>query len=201
MNMKNKKITRKLSHGMYVLTTNGGGCMVDAVCQASAGDNPIIAVSVMKSNYTHELMQKNNTFALSVLGLDVNPKVIETFGLNSTRNINKFENVKNKSIDDLNIIDDSLGYLICEKIDSIDCGTHTLFLGKMIEGDVYQDKDAMTYNYYQEHKDELIKVKTDNNKTAWVCTVCGYIYYGDVLPSDFICPVCGASAEYFEKQV
>ena len=71
--MKNIKITRKITQGMYILTTNGGGCVVDAVSQISSGDNPLVAVSIMKSNYTNELLKKNNTFSLSVLGKDVNP--------------------------------------------------------------------------------------------------------------------------------
>lgn len=197
--MKNKKITRKITQGMYVLTTKGGGCMVDAVSQISSTDNPLIAVSVMKSNFTHELMCKNNTFALSVLGQDVEPKIIETFGLNSTRNINKFENIQTNNELDLPIIKNSLGYMICEKVDSIENETHTLFIGKLIEADVYEDKKPMSYNYYQDHKDELIKIKTDKGKTAWVCQVCGYIYYGEFLSEEFKCPICGVNKELFKK--
>ena len=89
--MKNDKILWKISQGMYVPTTDGGGCVVDSVSQISAGDNPLIAVSVMKKNYTNELMKKNTKFAISVLGKDVNPEIIKTFGLNSMRDINKFE--------------------------------------------------------------------------------------------------------------
>ena len=81
--MKNKKITRKITLGMYVLTTKNGGCIVDAVSQISAGDNPLIAVSVMKNNYTNELLKKNDTFALSVIGKNTNPEIIKTFGFNS----------------------------------------------------------------------------------------------------------------------
>lgn len=198
--MKNKKITRKITQGMYVLTTLGGGCIVDAVSQVSASDNPLIAVAVMKNNYTNLLMHKNNIFALSVLGLDVNPNIIETFGLNSMRDINKFHNIKTKEIDGLKIIDDSLGYMILEKVDTIENDTHTLFIGKLIEADVYQDKEAMSYDYYQEHKDELLKVTTEKGKTAWICTICGYVYYGDVLPDDFKCPICGVDAQMFEKK-
>lgn len=198
--MKNKKITRKITQGMYVLTTNGGGCMVDAVSQVSAGDNPLIAVAVMKNNYTNELMYKNSTFALSVLGMDVNPDIIKTFGLNSMRDINKFENTKTNEVENLKIIDDSLGYMVCEKVDSIENETHTLFIGRLVEADVYKDGEAMSYGYYQEHKDELIKVKTENGKTAWVCTICGYVYYGETLPENFKCPVCGVGAEMFIKQ-
>lgn len=198
--MKNKKITRKITQGMYALTTMGGGCIVDAVSQVSAGDNPLIAVAVMKNNYTNELIHKNETFALSVLGLDVNPDIIKTFGLNSMRNINKFDRVKTHKEMNLPIVDGSLGYMICEKVDSIENETHTLFIGRLIEADVYKDEEAMSYGYYQEHKNELIKVETEKGKTAWVCKICGYIYYGDTLPEDFKCPTCGVGPELFEKK-
>ena len=198
--MKNKKITRKITQGMYVLTTKDGGCIVDAVSQISAGDNPLVAVAVMKNNYTNELMKKNDTFALSVIGKDTNPEIIKTFGFNSMRDINKFENIDTTNIDGINIINNTLGYMICQKIDSIDNDTHTLFIGKLIKGDLFEDKEAMSYTYYQEHKDELLKVTTDNGKTAWICSVCGYIYYGDELPDNFECPICGVNKTFFDKR-
>lgn len=198
--MKNKRITRKITQGMYVLTTNGGGCMVDAVSQISAGDHPLIAVAVMKNNYTNELMHKNDTFALSVLGMDVNPDIIQTFGFHSMRTINKFEKTKTVEVENLKVIEDSLGYMICEKIDSIENETHTLFIGRIIEADVYQEEPAMSYSYYQEHKDELMKIETEKGKTAWICKICGYVYYGDTLPIDFKCPACGVGPEMFEKK-
>ena len=198
--MKNKKITRKITQGIYVLTTEGGGCIVDAVSQISAGDNPLIAVSVMKNNYTNELMHKNETFALSVIGLENDKEIIKTFGLNSMRDINKFEKVKTNEEMNLKIIEDSIGYMICEKIDSIENETHTLFIGKLIEADIYKEMEPMSYGYYQEHKDELIEIKTEKGKTAWVCKICGYIYYGDNLKEDFKCPICGVGPEFFEKK-
>ena len=198
--MKNKKITRKITQGMYVLTTKNGGCIVDAVSQISAGDNPLIAVSVMKKNYTNELLKDNEKFALSVLGMNVNPEIIKTFGFNSMRDINKFENVYVTDIDDLKVINDSLGYMVLEKVDSIDNDTHTLFIGRLIEADMFEDSEPMSYGYYQEHKEDLLKVTTEKGKTAWVCTICGYIYYGDELPEDFKCPICGVGRELFKKQ-
>ena len=172
--MKNKKITRKITQGMYVLTTKNGGCIVDAVLQISAGDNPLIAVAVMKKNYTNELLKKHDTFALSVLGMDVNPKIIETFGFHSMKEIDKFKEVEIGEVEGINIIKNSLGYMVCEKLDMIENETHTLFIGRMIEADVLEDKEAMSYGYYQEHKEELLKVVTEEGKTAWICTVCGY---------------------------
>ena len=198
--MKNNKIIRKITQGMYVLTTKDGGCIVDAVSQISAGDNPLVAVAVMKNNYTNELMKNNDLFALSVIGKDTNPEIIKTFGFNSMRDINKFENIDTTNIDGINIINNTLGYMICQKIDSIDNDTHTLFIGKLIKGDLFEDKEAMSYTYYQEHKDELLKVTTDEGKTAWICSVCGYIYYGEELPDDFECPICGVSKTFFDKK-
>ena len=198
--MKNINITRKLTHGMYVLTTKGGGCIVDAVSQISGGNNPLISVAVMKKNYTNELLKKNNKFAISILGKDVNPEIIKTFGFNSTRDINKFERVETTNVEELNIINNSLGYVVCEIIDSIDNDTHTLFIGKIIEADIFEEKEPMSYGYYQEHKEELLKVTTEKGKTAWVCTVCGYIYYGEEVPEDFKCPICSVNREFFRKK-
>lgn len=198
--MKNKKITRKITQGVYVLTTCGGGCVVDAVSQVSAGDHPLIAVAVMKNNYTNELLKKNDSFALSILGKEVNPNIIKTFGLNSMRDINKFEKVETSKEEGIDIIKEALGYMICDIIDSIDNETHTLFIGRLVEADLLEDGEAMSYNYYQEHKDELLKVNTEKGKTAWVCTLCGYVYYGEELPQDFTCPLCGAERALFERK-
>ena len=199
--MKNANITRKISQGMYVLTTKGGGCIVDAVSQVSGGENPLIAVAVMKKNYTNELLKQNDKFALSVLGNGVNPEIIKTFGFNSMRDIDKFENTEVTEIEDVNIIDNSLGYMVCDIVDSIENETHTLFIVKMIEADVFDDQEKeMTYAYYQDNKDELLKVTTEKGKTAWICTVCGFIYYGEEVPEDFKCPICGVGKEFFKKK-
>lgn len=197
--MKNLKITRKITQGMYVLTTNGGGCIVDAVSQISSGENPLIAVSVMKTNYTDELLKNNTKFAISILSKEVNPEIIKTFGFNSARDIDKFKNIETENIEGIRIINDSLGYMVCEIVDSIDNDTHTLFIGKIIEADVFDTKEAMSYQYYQEHKEQLLKVTTEKGKTAWVCSVCGYIYYGEELPEDFQCPTCGVGKDFFAK--
>lgn len=198
--MKNKNITWKITQGMYVLTTNNGGCIVDAVSQISGGDNPLISVAVMKSNYTNELMKKNTKFAISVLGKNVDGKIISTFGMNSMRDINKFENVETTEIEGVKVINNSLGYMICEIVDSIENDTHTLFIGRLIEGDIFKEEETMSYGYYQEHKEELIKVTTEKNKTAWICTICGYVYYGDDVPNDYKCPVCSVDKTFFKRK-
>ncbi len=198
--MKNSKITRKISQGMYVLTTTGGGCVVDAVSRASGGDRPLITVAVAKTNHSHKLLEENTKFALSVLGTDVDSEIIKVFGFNSSKDLNKFEKVETENIDGVPVVKGSLGYMLCEKVDAIDTETHTLFIGRMVEGDIFNDGEAMTYAYYQEHKDDLIKTETTAGKTAWVCTVCGYVYYGDEVPDDYKCPLCGLGKEYFKRK-
>ena len=198
--MKNIKITRKITQGIYALTTNGGGCIVDAVSQVSSGENPLISVAVMKKNNTNDLLKKNKKFAISILSCDVNPEIIKTFGFNSSRDIDKFEKIETICEEEIKIIKDSIGYIVCEIVNYIENDTHTLFIGKVIEADVFNDKNPMSYGYYQEHKTDLFKVTTEKGKTAWICKACGYIYYGEYLPDDFRCPICGVSKEYFKKE-
>lgn len=164
--MKNKNIIKKIVQGMYVLTTKGGGCIVDSVSQVSGGDSPLIAVSVMKTNYTNELLKKNDKFGLSVIGTKTKPEIIKTFGFNSSRDIDKFKEIDITEIEGINIIKESLGYMICEIVDSIENDTHTLFIGKLIEADMFKDEEAMSYGYYQENKEELLKITTDKRKNS-----------------------------------
>ena len=188
---------RKISHGMYVLTTENGGCIVDAVCQISGGEYPLISVAVNKKNYTNELLHKNNKFAISIIGMKTNKDVISIYGFHSMREYDKFSNSSTEIVDGLNIIPDSIGYVICDKVDMIENETHTLFIGRVTNGNILNEDQEITYNYYREHKDEFIKVKTENNKTVWICLICGYVYYGEELPQDFTCPQCGMGREVF----
>lgn len=198
--IKNKKITRDISAGMYVLSTTGAGCMVDTVMQVSSGDPILISVSVNKNNYTNEMIKKNKKFCISILGMDVDPEIIKTFGFNSSRDTDKFANILYEEVNGVKVIKDSIGYIGCELVDMVDADTHTMFIGKMTASDKFSDKKPMTYGYYQENKDDLIKVTTEEGKSAFVCTICGYIYYGDELPLDFKCPICGVGREMFIKK-
>ncbi len=198
--MKNKKITRKITQGVYVLTTIGGGCVVDAVSQVSAGDEPLIAAAVMKKNYTNELLHKTRKFALSVLGKDVSGEIIQTFGLQSMRDVNKFERIATEDVNEVPIILDSLGYMLCDVVETFENDTHTLFIGRLLEADVFQEAEELSYQYYQNHKEEILKFTNEEGKTAWVCSVCGYVYYGEELPADFVCPVCGVTSELFRRK-
>ena len=195
--MFDKKITRDISAGMYVLSSGGYGCMVDTVMQVSSGEIPLISVSVNKNNYTHNIIKENGKFAISILGMNVDPEIIKTFGFASSSDIDKFMNISYDIVDDIKIIKGSIGYIICELTDMVDVDTHTVFIGKMIRANRFDDVKPMTYNYYQENKKDLLKLEMAKGKKAYVCSICGYIYYGDNLPDDFICPKCGVSKDYF----
>ena len=201
MLIKNKKITRNISAGMYVLSTYGAGCMVDTVMQISAGDPVLISVAVNKNNYTNEMIKKNKKFAISILDMDVDANIIKTFGFNSSRDMNKFAKVDTIEVDGIEVIKNCIGYMTCEVVNIIDADTHTLFIGRMVGANKFNDKRQMTYNYYQENKDDILKIELKNGKTFYVCTICGYVYEGEELPEDFVCPICFASRELFEKKI
>lgn len=198
--MLDLKVTHKITQGMYVLTTEGGGCVVDAVSQVSGGDNPLFSVAVMKKNRTNELMHENTKFALSVLGEQGTGELIKQFGFQSSRDVNKFEGVSVTEEAGVKVLNDALCYLVFEKVDTIENETHTLFLGRLVAGKLLDDAAPMSYGYYREHKEELLRVKTEKGQTAWVCTVCGYVYYGEELPADYVCPICSVDASLFVKQ-
>lgn len=185
---------------MYALTTEGGGCIVDAVSRASAGDQPLITVAIAKTNHTNQLLDKNKRFALAVLGKNPQPGLIETFGFKSSKECDKCKEIETVEIEGTPVVKDCAGYMILEKVDAIDTDTHTLYIGKMIEGDILKDEEPMSYAYYQEHKADLTKKPTQQGQTAWVCTACGYVYYGDEVPEDYKCPLCGLGKSYFKRK-
>ena len=185
---------------MYVVSTLDAACMIDTVSQVSAGDLPLISISVNKNNYTHQKIFKSQKFALSILSKDIDPNIIQTFGMTSSKNNNKFQKFSFSTVENIKVLNDSIGYIYCEVVDIIDADTHTIFIGRVKKEKIYNDKEPMSYNYYQDHKEELMqKVKTANNKIAWICTVCGYIKYIDTLPEDFKCPICGVGVNMFKK--
>lgn len=214
--MKNTQIVRKITQGMYVVTTPAGGCLVDAVSRVGgSGEEALVAVAIAKTNHSHQLVGESDQFALSVLGHDTDPEIIKTFGFCSSKDTDKLAQVETEEIAGVPVLKDALGYMVFDKIDSVDTGTHTIFIGKLREADLYRDETPLTYADYQASKcqkpqksaaaeaesaDDLEKSTTEKGKTAWVCKVCGYVYYGDEVPDDYRCPLCGLGKEYFVKK-
>lgn len=195
------KASYKITQGVYVLTTSDAGCIVDAVSSVSAGEEQLISVAVNKQNYTNQRLAINKKFVLSILDKGVGKTTIDTFGFHTSRDYNKFDKVEMIQVEGIETVKDSIGYMYCEVVDVIDAETHTLFIGRIKRQEFLKDEEPLTYNYYREHKEDYLKeVTTEKGKTAWVCTICGYVYYGDILPDDYKCPKCGAPKEVFKKR-
>lgn len=207
----NNKILRDLSYGVYVVGSKDGernvGCTINTAVQITSTP-ATIAISINKENYTNECIKKTNKFSVSILNEKSNPTIIGTFGFSSSRDTDKFKDVSYEEIESIPVLKDSNGYVVCEVISTLETDTHTIFVGKIIAMEKYQDETPMTYKYYH----EVLKgvspkkaptyvedIEKEIKSGRWKCTMCGYIYEGDELPLDFTCPICGQSREVFVK--
>lgn len=192
----------KIGYGLYVLSSEAGGrdnaCIVNSVMQVASSPDKI-AVSVNNANYTKEIIQNGGRFNVSVLTEETPFYVFEHFGFSSGRNVDKFEKNDNlfRSKNGIYVIPKfANSYLSAEVVSAADLGSHTLFIGTVTDGDVLSELPTVTYNYYQSN----IKPKPQKTeKKGWVCKICGYIYEGENLPDDYICPICKHGAADFER--
>lgn len=163
----NTKAFRSLSYGVYVISTydegRPTGCTANSVMQITS-QPPTLAVSVNKDNYTEGCIKKLGRFAVSVLGENTKPLIIGGFGFRSGRDCNKFDGVEYETRDYLPVISDSCAYMVCEVIDSMDAGTHTVFLGRVVGADVMKNDTPMTYAYYH----NVIKGKSPKNAPTYL---------------------------------
>ena len=207
----NKKVFRNLSYGVYVVSTLDGdrpvGCTANSIMQITS-DPATIAISINHDNYTNSCIAKAGRFAVSILSEKSDPSLIGTFGFQSGREINKFDGVSHTFREDLPVLEDSCGYIVCQVTDTMETSSHTVFLGTVLDGDVLDTFPAMTYAYYHQVKNGLTPPKASSYQAAapapaavtrWQCSVCGYIYEGEELPAGFTCPVCKQGAEVFKK--
>ena len=194
----------KINYGLYLLATKYDGkdnaCIINAVNQIT--DNPRrVAISVNKENYTHELLLKSREFTISVLTENTPFEVFEKFGYQSGKNIDKITASDNFSRCDNGIVyfTENTNAVICGKVvATLDYGTHTLFIGEVDTANVLSNLPSISYDFYLKHIKPLPQIPTDKKK-GYVCKICGYIYEGDELPPDFICPICKHGAQDFEK--
>jgi len=225
----NLKALHKLGYGLYVVCSKKGdnfnGQIANTVFQVCS-EPPTIAVAINKQNLTSSFMSESKVFTVSILSQDTPLSFIGSFGFRSGRDVDKFQAVDYKvgRTGAPIVLDNALAYLEAEVIDQMDIGTHTMFIGEVVAADVLKEGEPMTYAYYHQVKrgstPKTAPLYIEDKKEAvskmaeYRCTVCGYIYdpekgdpEGNIkpgtpfekLPDSWVCPVCGASKDQFEK--
>lgn len=197
-----KKAMYNLTYGLFILTAKEGekdnGCIVNTVAQVTTEPNRI-TVAVNKQNYTHGMIQRTGKFNVSILTTNSTFGTYKHWGFQSGQETDKLAQISFNRAENgiVYIAKECNAYLSANVISATDLGTHTLFLADVTDAAVLSDEESVTYSYYQ--KNIKTAPKTDTPKKGFVCTVCGYIYEGDTLPEDFICPWCKHPASDFKK--
>jgi flavin reductase (DIM6/NTAB) family NADH-FMN oxidoreductase RutF/rubredoxin len=203
----NKKAMYKLSYGLFVLTANrdgkDNGCIVNTAIQVTSEPN-VISIAVNKTNFTHDMIMDTRKLTVSILSQSATFDIFKRFGFQSGRDVDKFQGYDNMTRGANGVYyvtEGTNAYISAYVKETVDLGTHTLFIAQVTDMDVLSDVPSATYEYYQKNikpKPEAVG-KTSNGETIWRCTVCGYEYVGEELPDDFICPICKHPASDFEK--
>ena len=190
----------KISYGLYLITTFDGakhnGMIANTAIQVTS--NPArVSVTINKDTFSHSVIASSGK--LNVCCLDINTpfSVFEHFGFQSGKTIDKFSNQAfDISSNGLAVLKDNVNaYISLDVINSVDLGTHTMFICDVIESKTISNTPSITYDYYQNN----VKPKKQASSTGYVCKICGYVHDSDTLPEDFICPICKHGAEVFEK--
>lgn len=202
-----KKAMYKLSYGLFVLTAKEGekdnGCIINTAIQAASTPNQL-SICVNKANYTHDMIKRTGEFTVSVLSQEANFDLFKHFGFQSGKDVNKFESFEKceRGANGIFYITEGTNAYISVKVDqTVDLGSHTMFIGEITDMEVLSETASATYEYYQANiKPKPQEVgKTENGETVWRCTICGYEYVGEELPEDFVCPLCKHPASDFER--
>jgi len=228
----NTKAFRKLSYGLYIVSSRSGerfnGQIANTVFQVSSKP-ATIAVSLNKSNLTHDYVRESRVFSVSVLSKEAPMAFIGRFGFKGGRDVNKFEGIGYRiGTSGAPIVTDfSVAYVEAEVVGETDCETHTVFIGKVVDCGVLTDEEPMTYAFYHEVKggkspksaptyiQDEPKASPPAKARRYVCSLCGYVYdpeKGDPdsgiapgtpfenIPDGWVCPVCGAEKDKFEPE-
>ena len=199
-NKKDLTALFRIGYGLYVVTSNDGtrdnGLIVNTVSQVT--DNPNrVAVCINKQNYSHHVIRQTGIMNVNCLSVDAPFSVFQNFGFRSGRNTDKFEGEEvARSDNGLIFLTKYINAFMSLKVEQyLDLGTHGMFICSVEEARVMSDRETMTYTYYQNN----VKPKPQTEgKKGFVCKVCGYVYEGDELPDDFVCPLCKHGPADFE---
>lgn len=190
----------KLSYGLFVVTAHednkDNGCITNTVIQQTTTPNRI-SVTINKNNYTHDMIMRTGVFNVSVLSEDAKFDTFKHWGFQSGKNVDKTIGITFFRLENAVIyIVDGVNAVMCAKVEqTVDLGTHTLFIAEVTDAFVTEDDASATYTYYQKN---IKPAPQQTKKKGWICTVCGYIYEGETLPEDYICPICKHPASDFK---
>lgn len=201
-----RKVMYQLSYGLFVLTSAASGresgCIINTAGQVTSEPNRI-SIAVNKSNFTHDLVKESGKFNLSILSESAGFDAFKHFGFQSGRETDKFggyEGCRRSANGLYYITAGTNGFLSATVEQTLDLGTHTLFIAGVDDMERLSDLPSATYAYYQSRiKPQPEKSVAPAGKNVWRCRVCGYTYEGEELPEDFICPLCKHPASDFEK--
>lgn len=190
-----------LEYGLYLLSVRGekdNACIINTVMQIT--DKPLqICIVVNKANYTHDILLQSKKFNVSVLTKSAPFSVYSDFGYVSGHEKDKFQgrtDVARAKNGIYYLTENANAYLSGQVKQIVELSTHTLFLCEVTETAVLSDEASVTYNYYQKNVKKQI-LKKDSSQKGYICEVCGYIYEGEELPPDYICPICKHGTEVF----
>ena len=202
-----KKAMYKISYGLFVVTANisgkDNGCITNTLAQVTSEPNRV-SLTVNKGNYTHDMIKESGKFTASIISQEADFELFKHFGFQSGRDTDKFaafSDTKRIADGNLCILKGTNAYISGKVVQTVDLGTHTMFIADVTDMEVLSDVPSATYEYYLSN----IKVKpkevgkTKGGQTIWRCMICGYEYVGEELPEDFICPFCKHPASDFEK--
>lgn len=166
--MIDNNVFRDVSYGLYIISTkyNGKnvGCVINTLSQVTS-ENPVVSFSVNKNNYTNEAIKNTKKFAVSIISEKTKKEVITKFGYNSSRDTDKFENCAYQEIEEIPVVTDGMcSYLICKLIQTVDCGTHDIFIAKVLDAQKISNEKEMTYRYYH----EVIKAVAPKNAPTYI---------------------------------
>jgi len=204
------KAMYKLSYGLFVCTAKRGdkvnGCIINTAMQIASEPNTI-SVAINKANYTHDMVKETGICNISVISKDADFELFKRFGFQSGRDADKFAGFDGsyKTVENgLPVVTAGTNAFFSLKVrDTVDLGSHTLFICEPTAMEVLSDTSSCTYEYYQSDikpKPEAVGT-TPKGETIWRCRICGYEWVGEELPDDFICPICKHPKADFEKIV
>ncbi|MBR6700285.1 MAG: flavin reductase [Firmicutes bacterium] len=196
------KVMFNITYGLYVLTANekgkDNGCIINTLSQVTSTPNRI-SITVNKSNHTHDMIKNTKKFNVSLLTEETSFDLFKHFGFQTGKDTDKFADYEGYARAENGIVyltKYANSFISGDVVQEIDLGTHTMFIADAADGQVISDVPSVSYAYY--HKN--IKPAPEAKKAGgWRCKICGYVYEGDELPADFVCPLCKHPASDFEK--